>query len=252
MKHRQTIDKLLKLLVTILGRQADEFGLLPDADGYIKIKDLMKVLAEEPGWRHVRLNQIREVIHLTHSQALEMQGNRIRAVDRSGLLPPEIPNALPKLLYYPVRQRAYPVIREKGLPAAASGNRIILADEIEMAQRLGRRIDSSPVILTVNSDNARQLGATVWRFGKQLFLSDCLPLGSFSGPPLPKKRLETKKVDPLQPPEAPKTPGSFFLDLSSGTASGEHYPKGRRERKNEWKRDRTRISRNKTKGWPDA
>ncbi|MBC2709874.1 MAG: RNA 2'-phosphotransferase [Desulfosarcina sp.] len=252
MKHSHSVDKLAKLLAYILGRQPDEFGLLPNDSGYVKIKDLMKALGEEPGWRHVRLNQIREVIYTTRSPPVEMENNLIRAVDRSRLFPPEIPDTFPKLLYYPVRRRAYPVVLEKGLSSATSGYRIILAGEIALAQRLGRRIDPSPVILTVNSDSARKTGATVWRFGKQLFLSDCLPLGSFSGPPLPKNRPEPKKAEVPEPQGAPKTPGSFLLDLSIDPVSKERSKRGPRKHKNKWKRDRTRISRNKTKGWPDA
>ena len=252
MKHRQTVDKLSKLLVYMLGRQPDEFGLLPDENGYVKIKDLMKSMNEEPGWRHVRLNQIREVIYSAGSPAVEIEDNLIRAKDRTRLFLPEIPDTFPKLIYCAVRQRAYPVLLEKGLTAAATGNRIMLTGDIAMAQRLGRRIDPSPVILTVNSQNARKNGATIWRFGKHVFLSDCLPLGSFSGPPLPKNRPDAKQVEMPKSQATPKTPGSYYLDLTIDSTRKHPSKKRSRQRKNEWKRDRTRISRNKVNGWPDA
>ena len=251
MKHRQSVDKLSKFFVYILGRQPDEFGLLPDTNGYVKIKDLMKALGEEPGWRHVRLNQIREAIYSTDSPTVEMENNLIRAKDRSRLFFPEIPDTFPKLLYLAVRQRAYPVLLQKGLPAAASGNRIILASNIAMAQRLGRRIDPSPVILTVNSENARNKGATVWRFGKLMFILDCLPLGSFNGPPLPKNRPEPKQVDKTQSQDTQKTPGSFYLDLTMDSNTNARAKNRLQQRKNEWKRDRKRNQRDKAKGWPD-
>lgn len=251
MKHRQAVNKLSKLLVYMLGRQPDEFGLLPDKDGYVKMKDLMKSLGEDPDWRHVRLNQIREVIYSIGSPAVEIENNLIRAKDRTRLFLPEIPNTLPKLIYYAIRRRAYPVLLEKGL-TAAYGNRIILTSDIALAQRLGRRIDSFPVILTVNSENARKNGATVWRFGKLIFLLDCLPIGSFSGPPLPKKRQEVKQVEMPKSQAAQKTPGSYYLDLTIDSTDKDLSKKRSRQRKNEWKRDRTRISRNKVKGWPDA
>jgi putative RNA 2'-phosphotransferase len=252
MKHRQSVDKLLKLLVYILGRQPDEFGLLPDENGFVKIKDLIKVLGEEAGWRHVRLAQIREAIYSTGSSTIEMENNLIRAVDQSLLFIPEVADILPKLLYYPVRRRAYPVFLEKGLPYTTAGNRIILSNDIALAQRVGRRIDPSPVILTVNSENARKNGATVWRFGKRLFLSNCLPLGSFSGPSLPQKRPEPKQMDMSKSQAAPKTPGSYYLDLTMDSTANDQSKQRSRQRKNEWKRDRTRISWNKGKGWPDA
>lgn len=244
MKRSHSINKLSKLLVYMLGRQPDEFGLFTDEKGYVKTKDLMKALAEEPGWRHVRLNEIREVIYTSRSPAVEMENNLIRAVDRSRLPLPETPDTLPKLLYYPIRRRAHPVVLEIGLPSTVD-NRIILADAMAMAQRIGRRIDPSPVILTVNADNARKKGATLWRFGKALFLSDCLPLGSFSCPPLPKNRPETKKVDTPKPQVAPKTPGSYQLDLTLPSTTKNRSHKVTGQRKNEWKRARKQKSRNK-------
>ena len=252
MKHNLAVDKLSKLLVYILGRQPDEFGLCPDENGYVKSKDLMKALGEEPGWRHVRSTQIREVIYTLSAPPVEMENDLIRAVDRSRLFLPEIAATLPKLLYFPIRRRAYPVLLEKGLRPADAGNRIILAAGIPMAQRLGRRIDPFPVILTVNSDHARKNGATVWRFGQQLFLSDGLPLGSFSGPPLPRHRPEPKKTDMPPPLDMPKTPGSFLLDPSIDPVSKAHAKREQRKHKNQWKQDRKRISRNKVKGWSEA
>jgi putative RNA 2'-phosphotransferase len=251
MRHRQSIDKLSKLLAYILGRQPDEFGLLPDEKGFVKIKDLMKSLGEEPGWRHVRLNHIREAIYSTGSPTVEMEKGLIRAKDRSHLFLPEIPETFPKLLYHAVRQRAYPVLLEKGLPPAKSGNRIILANDAAMARRLGRRIDPSPVILTVNSKNARDKGAMLWRFGKLLFLSDCLPLGSFNGPPLVKKRTEPKSADTSDSRNAFKTPGSYLLDVSNGPAANNRSKKGSRRHKHEWKRDRKRKRSNKFSLWSD-
>ena len=211
----------------------------------------MKSLGEEPGWRHVRLNHIREVLYYTASPAVEIENNLIRAKDRSRLFLPQVPDTLPKMIYYPVRQRAYPTLLGKGLTAAPPGSRIILAGDFAMAQRLGRRIDPSPVILTVNSESARKNGATVWRFGKHLFLSDCLPLGSFSGPPLPQKRPETNQTQTPKPLAAPKTPGSFNLDLTIDSTRNDQSKKRSRQRKNEWKRDRKRSNRKKPSGWPD-
>ena len=246
MKRSHALGKLSKFLTYVLGRQPDEFGLVTDESGYVKIKDLMKVLAEEPGWRHVRLNQIREMIHTTRQPAVEIEKNLIRAVNRSHLFLPEIPDIPPKLLYYPIRQRAYPTILEKGLRSAAYGQRIVVADDRQMAHRLGRRIDPSPVILTVNTHQVGQQGVTIWRFGKQLFLLDGLPVGCFSGPPLPKNRPVPQKEPKPEAAAGPKTPGSFLMDLTPGQPTKSRAAKGSRRRKNEWKRERKR--KNRTRG----
>lgn len=245
MKHSHFIHKLSKLLVYILGRQPDEFGLFTDEKGYVKIKDLMKALAEESGWRHVRLDHIREAVYTTRSPAIEIDDNRIRARDRSRLPLPEIAKRLPTLLYYPVRRRAHPVILEKGLPSANAKNRIVLVDDMALAKRLGRRIDPSPVILTVHSDKACENGATIWRFGNQLFLSDCLPLGSLSGPPLPKHKPDSMKIKTAEPQPPSKTPGSYLLDLTITPTAKNRSRKESRQHKDDWKRARKQKIRNK-------
>jgi putative RNA 2'-phosphotransferase len=243
MKHRHTVTKLSKMLVYVLGRQPDAFGLIPDAQGYVKVKDLLKALGEEPCWRHVRSAHIREVGYSIGAPPVETKDNLIRAVDRSRLPSPEIPADVPKLLYYPVRRRAYPVVLEKGLRSTTSGRRIILADDRTLAQRLGRRIDPSPVILTVNSAIVRKKGAALMRFGQHLFLSDILPSSSLHGPPLPTKKPEPKKTDAPQPTDAPKTPGAYTLDLTIDPIARKRALKESGRRKNEWERDRKRRNR---------
>ena len=167
MRHNQAVNKLSKFLAYVLGRQPDEFGLLPDADGYVKIKDLMKALHEEPGWRHVRSGHLREAIYTISSPAVEMEGKLIRATDRSRMIIPKMANAVPKLLFHPIRQRAYPVIIQNGLDAHHPTSCIVMAAEKDFAQRLGRRIDPSPVILTVNTATACKNGATMWQLGSK-------------------------------------------------------------------------------------
>jgi len=243
MKHIQKVKKLAKFLDYLLGRHPDEFGLCPDEDGYIKTKDLMKALGEEDGWGYVRQSHLREVTAALERPPVELAGKRIRAVDRSNLIVPSFPDSVPKLLFHPVRQRAYPVVFEKGVMQTDSRPKIVLARERSMAERLGRRLDASPVILTVNTDKLTRLRATLNAFGSALFLVDRLPVGSFSGPPLPKKPPETKAAEKSTPPAAPKTPGSYLVDLSSEPGSKKKLVKKDRKRKNEWKRERKRRNR---------
>jgi putative RNA 2'-phosphotransferase len=242
-KHIQKVKKLAKFLDYLLGRRPDEFGLCPDKDGYVKIKDLMKALGEEEGWGYVRLSHLREVTAALACPSVELSGKRIRAVDRAKLVAPKVPESVPKLLYHPVRQRAYPVVLEKGVKPAISRPTIVLARERSMAERLGRRMDAEPVILTVNTDQLTRLGATLNVFGTVLFLVDRLPVGSFSGPPLPKTPPETKVAEKYEPPAAPKRPGSYLVDLSRKPGSKKKSVKNDRKRKNEWKRERKRRNR---------
>ena len=246
MKHRHILDKLSKMLVYMLGRRPDEFGLIPDEHGYVKIKDLLKALGEETGWRHIRKNHIREVIHAQRSARVEVEGNCIRAVDRSHLCLAVKVNSAPTLLFHAIRQRAHPKVVEHGLTAPATHKRIILASDADLAHRLGRRIDPAPIILTVNTRQALDKGVRIWRFGNQLFLADTLPLGCFNAPPLPKMRHAVKETSQPNPPQFEKTPGSFMLDADRLTPHTRPAMKNGRHRKNEWKQHRKRKHRHRT------
>jgi putative RNA 2'-phosphotransferase len=236
--------KLSKFLAYVLGRRPDEFGLLPDDQGYVKVKELINALSEASGWRHVRINHLYEVVNAVATPTVQLEGSRIRAADRSRIITAHIVETPPKLVYYPIRRRAHPVVHQKGVSLHGPDDRMVMADSLDMATRLGRRIDPSPVILTVNTILAHADGITWWRFGEQLFLADGLPVGCFSGPPLPKDRPESPKAKKKPAaPVAPTTPGSYLIDVSDATPGSQPRPSRSQHRKNEWKRDRKRKNR---------
>lgn len=246
MKQSKLQQKLSKFLAYVLGCRPDEFGLVPDSNGYVKIKELLKALGEEEGWRHVRINHVREVCHALASPSIELEDNQIRARDRSRLPQPQKPDTIPNLLYHPIRQRTHPVVLEKGLHPFPPANQIVLTTKENFAKRLGKRIDPAPVILTVNTKQAHEKGVTFLGFGDRLFLADRLPVGCFSSPPLPKREPAPKKTEKI--PQIAKTPGSFFPDLTADPVVTHRAAQRTGKRKNEWKRERKR--RNKNKGFP--
>lgn len=205
-----TPQQLGNFLHYVLGRRPDEFGLVPDADGYVPVKDLLKVCAEEPGWRHVRRGQLETLGLLVPSCPVDMTDNRIRAVDRSHLPHPEPVAHPPALLYVAVRRRAHAVVMEKGL-RSTDGRPLVLSDDRPLAQRMGSRRDRQPVMLTVHLRKSPWLAATLTRFGDHLYLCPDLPPDCITGPPLPKAETAPDRKATPAPPAEPKTPGSFPL-----------------------------------------
>ena len=47
MGTRKSVKQLEKWLKYILERRPDEFGLVPNPEGYVKIKDLLKAIGED-------------------------------------------------------------------------------------------------------------------------------------------------------------------------------------------------------------
>ncbi|MFH0730892.1 MAG: RNA 2'-phosphotransferase [Pseudomonadota bacterium] len=240
MKKRNSQESLAKMLAYILGRNPEEFGLVPDANGYVKIKDLLKAICEEEGWRHVRRSHLDEVVLVISDPPIEMVGLLVRATNREHLSSYRVSDNPPAQLFLCVRKKAYPVVLEKGV--SSSGHPfVVLSDNPAMAQRLGRRFAASPVLLTVSVPKMLARGIEFLSAGGSFYLVGRMPPDCFTGPPLAKTREETKsKEAPSRAPVA-KTPGSFMLEISN--VAPDHRADEKREKKQDWKRERKRMNR---------
>jgi len=222
-------ESLARFLTYVLGRAPDEFGLVLSHDGYAGIKSVLKVCSEEPGWRHVRDAHIREVMLVIPRAPFDIDGNRIRAKDRSRLPVPEPADQPPKLLFTHVRQKAYPHVAGRGLQAAVDMP-IVLSDDEALAERIGRRRDRSPVRLVVNTAMAESRGIVFWQAGRRLYTSDGIPPDCFTGPALPKEPARQKRP-PTPSPVRDRTPGSFEVNPTESGLSADTVGGTRKKRK---------------------
>jgi putative RNA 2'-phosphotransferase len=55
-------EDLSRLMIYILGYRPDEFGLVPDPGGYVRYKELLQAIHEEPGWGYVRQSHFNEIL----------------------------------------------------------------------------------------------------------------------------------------------------------------------------------------------
>lgn len=250
-RHRIRIDKLAGFLSYVLGRRPDEFGLVPDLQGYIPVKRLLQALREEPGWAHVGQGLLREVLLSEHRHSFESDEKRIRAMDRHFRLDLENQALPPKgVLFTPVRKRAHFHALEKGLPTKPNGEFYLLTEDTEMAYRIGRRFDPSPVLLEIRVPQTRNHAMSLHHFGK-FFLSPHIPETFIEGPPLgreelkelDKKAAERPAKDRARPIKTGFEAGTFVLD-------GDRDPDRSRARKigkkrRSWKEDARKIRRYK-------
>ncbi len=239
------LKPLAKFLAYILGHRPDEFGLVPDPDGFIKIKDLLKVLSEEVGWRHIRRSHINELLITLPHPPIEIREKRIRAVSREKLPQFGIASNLPKLLYTGIRKRAYPHVLDKGISPMGQSH-VILSSTREMAQRIGCRIDQEPILLTVNVDQAESRGVIFHQAGSLIFLAEHIPAGVFSGPPLPKQKIELKKEDKPITATAPMLPGSFLVNEQMAYRTFASLPKKHAKEPPGHPKDRQKRKKEKT------
>ena len=236
-KSSREVERFSKFLAYVLGHRPDEFGLVPDTDGFVRIKEVLQALHEEPGWRHIRPMHLYEVVSTLEQPPVEIVDTLIRALERSRLPTISPLQAPAKLLYIATRKRAYPVAIEKGL-AAHHRRYLVLSDDVDMAMRMGRRADNHPVLLTVQVNAALEKGTHFQQYGPHLFLADQIIPGTFSGPPLAKAKPESATAS--QPIKAvrPKTPGSYFPDPEAFQSHRQRQVPGERHREPDWKKDR--------------
>lgn len=237
--------KLAKLLAYALGRNPDEFGLVPDADGFVKIREFIKALHEEEGWGFVRRAAIDDILYTLNAPPIEIAGDRIRALQRGHLPERGYEPDPPTLLYTCARQRAYPTILEKGIHPMGRRH-VLLAATKALALKIGQRIDPDPVLLSVNTAIAQDRGCLFMRASERLLLCRFIPTGCFQGPAPPKeKKAAAGKAVAPETPKRSETPGSYFPDLSELAQPRHRTKKERRRDEVAWKSQRRRASRRK-------
>jgi putative RNA 2'-phosphotransferase len=243
MGKRKDPKQLEKLLTYILGRRPDEFGLVPDEDGFVRLKDLLKAISEEPGWGYVGKSHIHEVLMACRENSFVVEGDLIKAVYPDEAAIPAARVTPPKLLYHCVRTKAYPVVCQRGI--IPMGHRhVLLATTDELALRIGRRRDPEPVLLTVQAQRASQRGVRFSRQGELIYMVDHVPVEYFSGPPAPKEKKEATKPkkEPHVTPQA--LPGSFTMDMERSQALQQQGLRRKGVRKKiAWKKDSRKMRR---------
>ena len=234
---------LSKLVLYILSRRPDEYGLVLDPDGFVRTRSLLQAIQEEPGFGYVRMADITHLPLLAQTP-IEICEGQIRAVHREHLPGVEPCHNPPKLLYLTVRRKAYGHVLEKGiLPSIFSG--IVLVQEDTRAVFLGKRQDPDPVLLTVQTREAMARGVEFFQIGS-IFYVAALPPGCFTGPPL-YRILPAENIGSEAKENIPKTPGSFFLDRIPEPGVGKTSGRGGRKKRIIWKTERKHSNtRNRT------
>ncbi len=240
------VDSLSRLLAYILGHRPDEFGLVPDSDGFVTYKELLQAIHEEPNYRYVRQSHINEVLLGKDRLLFQSEDKRIRALERRWIVDFENPSrSIPKVLFMAVRTRAHPVVMEKGLKYA-EGRYSILSSNKDMALRIGRRRDHKPVLLEISAEAAEKEGSLFFPFGN-LFLTPWIPVKFVAGPPV-SKEVMGRQIDAKAKREKPMpkpldfAPGTFSLDISRDP---DPYRRAKGKKQKGWKEAARKIRREK-------
>ena len=210
-KYKRKVANLSRFMSYILGKRPDEFGLVPDREGYITIKEFLNAINEEPNMAYVRESHVREVLLHDRDGIFEIDGKKIRSTKRD-FCPVEKEKdlaPLSKILFKGVKRKAYPYILKSGL-LPGSKEHIVMTKDRDLAIRIARRLDPKPIILEISAGSAIENGITFYHFGDSLYLADRVPVQFISGPPLPKELPSRQEIPKKEREEAP---GSFILKV---------------------------------------
>lgn len=251
MNHSKNVRQLEKFLFYVLGKRPDEFGLVPDSEGYVRIRELLRAVSEEDGYRYVRESHIKEIVLTSESPVIEMSNDLIRACDRSGLQ--RFDNELPKLLFYAVKTKTYQHTMEKGIYPDYGHTHTVLSSEQNMAIRIGKRRGNDPVLVTIPVSVAVREGVDLNRKGETLYISRFIPPSCISGPPV-EKIIGQQSENDMKRKKAAKKPvkdhhmaGSFFMKPFDEPEKD----KNRKKDTGDWKNAKKRLRREKKSSWPD-
>jgi putative RNA 2'-phosphotransferase len=245
MNPQQKIDQFAKLSAYMLGRHPDEFGLVLNADGYIKIKDFLKAVNEIDGWRHIRQHHINEILLIIPNPPFEVDQSIIRARDRGFLPRPAYNEMPPKFLYTCIRHQSYPAVAEKGIHPSFH-SQVICTINQELSEKIGNRRDHQPVLLTIHTKKATDRGIKFHQYGELIYLSDFIPADCFTGPPLPKESIKEKTVNPFEVYKRHTHAGSFELAFQQVDSK----IKGNKKEIS-WKKDKKRLRKEKKQFWSE-
>ncbi len=223
--HKRNQKKLSKLLFAILARNPFEYGIVPDSEGWVKIKDLHWALMQGDAFRSLSVRGLVQFFELYTPGRMEQSGGRARALpefQQPGILDFSVA-AAPPVLYLPVRRRAHAHVLAHGVRVSAGREWIILWPDRERALTAARIWDSDPLLGVVDAAAAVAGGSVLYAAGrKELFLARWLAPDWIDLPPLPCAEEEERRGkdsgkgrgrsarENISEVTAPELPGSFI------------------------------------------
>ncbi len=249
---------LKKILLAVLAKQPDSFGLVLQDGGWIEIKNLARAVKDEVGFRHVTRRVLEQYLLFDGREFFEISGSRVRArldLQEPGLCEHDIV-VPPPILFTAIRPKACQHVLAKGLMAGQEGYTVLCASK-EIALRRGYWIHNKPVLVTVKSGAAYDSGTVFRSSGKDLFLVNYIDPNwiSMDIPPMlkekksehsDKKDKRSKKPPSNMPPDLDKI-GTFIIDPDMDTHivnSNKRLGKRKKSKKDPaWKQKRRRDRR---------
>lgn len=166
-------DKLSREMSYILRHKPEEYDIVLDEEGWTSVDRLLSGLQKKPKWAHIQAPDIEKVVSTDNKGRYQLVAGRIRAVHghskSQGIK--HTPKEPPTILYHGTTNHAYEAILREGLKPQ-SRQHVHLSTSKELAQSVGKRRDSNPLILRVNSLEAYRDGIVFFESQSGIWLAE--------------------------------------------------------------------------------
>jgi putative RNA 2'-phosphotransferase len=170
------VVQLSRTMAYALRHHPEEFGLVLDVEGWVKVETLLQALRKRRAeWRDVQREDFVRVIERSEKKRYEMQGDKIRAyyghsiggkIVHEGSKPP-------RELYHGTTPKAYEAIRVEGL--RPMGRQYVhLSEDEETARAVALRRTNRPVILRIAAWKAYERGQHFYVGNDNVWLVDAV------------------------------------------------------------------------------
>lgn len=154
-----------------------EYELEMDDKGFVDIEQLLSAINEGNKYSKViDKSDILRVMEVSNKKRLEIVGERIRAMYGHSF-PMQInyeEGTPPTVLYHGTAKRFLDSIKKEGLKPM-SRQYVHLSEDTETAKMVGKRRDSDPVILCIDTVKAMKAGVKFYRANDKVWLCKQLP-----------------------------------------------------------------------------
>lgn len=171
--------RISKYLAYILRHHPEKAGIALDFEGFADLGDVLYILNKKFPYLkigEITIGTLREIMKESDKKRYELIGRKIRAFYGHSvevnikLLKVEL---LPKKLYHGTTFQAYMKIKEEGI--LSKGRQYVhLSEDIKTAKQVARRRTQEPVILEINTNDAKVQGIKTFRSG-DMYLAESIP-----------------------------------------------------------------------------
>ena len=168
---------LSKEISYALRHAPQEYGLEIDENGWVELNDLIQSLKRKQKYEVLEVIDIEKMAENSDKKRHEIHQGRIRAIYGHSLAKKikKIPEKPPDILYHGTANRFIASILKTGLQPKER-QYIYLSESIDMAVSVGKRRDSQPVVIKVNSKQAYSEGIAFYYVNDKIWLSDDIPV----------------------------------------------------------------------------